>query len=204
MASLAISPTELHRLRKDLAILIYELGGGGALYALNKAPIMLPSRDTIADIRRKHSLRITVASGDYLSQDEIAGDGRLCYLDETDEIAGLCEHANSDGASGSRRRVHIGKEFSFAAFSRHAETDYGAKPVLLMPTCKQGTWQSAALVLQKLIQAWKLSPHGEATCDPLLSIASDGDGTRRAALYLVCMHKKLGPDDAIYKFLSED
>ncbi|KAJ7936709.1 hypothetical protein B0H13DRAFT_1589416, partial [Mycena leptocephala] len=82
-------------------------------------------------------------------------------------------------------------------------TKYGAKPVLLIPTCKQGTWQSAALVLQKLIQAWKLSSHGKATCGPLLSIASDGDGTRRAALYLVCMHKKLGPDDAISKFLSE-
>ncbi|KAJ7474459.1 hypothetical protein B0H11DRAFT_2282289 [Mycena galericulata] len=30
-----------------------------------------------------------------LSQDEIAGDGRLCYLEETDEIGGLCEHAAS-------------------------------------------------------------------------------------------------------------
>ncbi|KAJ7787886.1 hypothetical protein B0H13DRAFT_1536094, partial [Mycena leptocephala] len=28
-----------------------------------------------------------------LSQDEIAGDGRLCYLDHTNEIGGLCEHA---------------------------------------------------------------------------------------------------------------
>ncbi|KAJ7362408.1 hypothetical protein DFH08DRAFT_657566, partial [Mycena albidolilacea] len=106
---------------KDLAILVYELGGGGALYALNKAPIMLPSRHTIADTRRHHSLRITMGNvtmsailentemlfkndieigehkrvGITLSQDEIAGDGRLCYLDETDEIAGLCEHAVS-------------------------------------------------------------------------------------------------------------
>ncbi|KAJ7794981.1 hypothetical protein B0H14DRAFT_2621444 [Mycena olivaceomarginata] len=197
---------------KDLAILIYELGGGGALYALNKAPIMLPSRHTIADIRRQHSLRITVGNvtmsaileniemlfkndieigehkrvGITLSQDEIAGDGRLCYLDETDEIAGLCEHAVSeletlkmgtDLESVCKTvkavrdgRVHIGKEFSVAAFSRHAETDYGAKPVLLMPTCKKGSWQSAAQILQKLIQAWKLSPSA--------------------------------PDDPIYKFLS--
>jgi hypothetical protein len=86
---------------KDLAILIYELGGGGALYALNKAPIMLPSRHTIA---AGSTLRITMGNvtmsaileniemlfkndieigehkrvGITLSQDEIAGDGRLC------------------------------------------------------------------------------------------------------------------------------
>jgi hypothetical protein len=73
-------------------------------------------------MRRKHSLRITVGDvtisdilknieilfkdieiepghqrvGITLSQDEIAGDGRLCYLDETDEIAGLCEHVISE------------------------------------------------------------------------------------------------------------
>ncbi|KAJ7318491.1 hypothetical protein DFH08DRAFT_971242 [Mycena albidolilacea] len=79
---------------------------------------MLSSRHAIAEIRRNHSLRITV--GDVkisdlmeniemlfrdtpvgqrgrvlitLSQDEIAGDGRLCYLPNTDEIGELCEHA---------------------------------------------------------------------------------------------------------------
>ncbi|KAK7015799.1 hypothetical protein R3P38DRAFT_3204349 [Favolaschia claudopus] len=105
---------------RDLAILMYELGGGATLYALNKAPVMLPSRFTIADERRTQNLRITVGdvkmtdilenieilfrdavvseTGPVLhtiSQDEISGDGRLCYLEETDEIAGLCEHATS-------------------------------------------------------------------------------------------------------------
>ncbi|KAJ7705557.1 hypothetical protein B0H17DRAFT_913672, partial [Mycena rosella] len=229
---------------KDLAILIYELGGGAALHALNKAPVMLPSRHAIADIRRQQRLRITVGDvkisdilenieilfghgevaesdrvGITLSQDEIASDGRLCYLDKTDEIGGLCEHANTElktfkmglnlesvhaTAKAIREgRVHIGKEFSVAAFSRHAETNYSAKPVLLVPTCKQGNWQSSAQWLQKLIQAWKLSPFGEAKHGPLLSIASDGDGTRRAALYLICMHKHLGPDDPLHEFLSE-
>ncbi|KAJ6587369.1 hypothetical protein B0H10DRAFT_2234041 [Mycena sp. CBHHK59/15] len=45
---------------KDLAILIYELGGGAALYALNKAPIMLPSRHTISNTRGELNLCITV------------------------------------------------------------------------------------------------------------------------------------------------
>ncbi|KAJ7277321.1 hypothetical protein C8J57DRAFT_1021270, partial [Mycena rebaudengoi] len=106
---------------KDLAILMYELGGGAALHALNKAPIMLPSRFTIANLRRHRSLRITVgdvklldimqsieilfqniAAGEHacvghtLCIDEIAADGLLCYLPETDEIGGLCEHSISE------------------------------------------------------------------------------------------------------------
>ncbi|KAJ7877403.1 hypothetical protein B0H14DRAFT_3436109 [Mycena olivaceomarginata] len=136
--------------------------------------LSLPSRHTIADERRKISLRVTVGDiklteimaniemlfknidvGEHstvihtLCQDEIAGDGRLCYLDDTDEIAGLCEHANTELETFKmgndltavqvvvkairEGRVHVGKEFSVAAFARHAATDYGAKPVLLMP-----------------------------------------------------------------------
>ncbi|KAJ7236387.1 hypothetical protein C8J57DRAFT_1569718 [Mycena rebaudengoi] len=214
-------PKNFTELDMDLGILTYELGGGAALYALNKSPFMLPSRHTIADVRREISLHITVGdvkisdilenievlfndidSGDCdrvgitLSQDEIAGDGRLCYLDDTDEIAGLCEHAASrlktfkmgtdltvveEVVKAIRTgEIHVGKEFSVAAFSRHAPTDYGAKPVLLMPTCKKGSWQSSAEILQKLIWVWKLSPFGEAKHGKLL-----------------------GKDDPLYKFLCE-
>ncbi|KAJ6622122.1 hypothetical protein B0H10DRAFT_2214720 [Mycena sp. CBHHK59/15] len=124
----------------DLAILIYELGGGAALQALNKAPIRLPSRHTIADVCRKLSLRITISD---------------------------------------------------------------VKVSDILENIKKGSWQSSAQLLQKLIQAWKLSPFGEAKHGPLWSIASDGDATRRAALYLICMHRQLGPDDPLYEFLSE-
>ncbi|KAJ7884423.1 hypothetical protein B0H13DRAFT_1542652, partial [Mycena leptocephala] len=239
-------PRNYTEFEKDLAILIYELGGGAALHALNKAPIMLPSRHAIANIRRNHALRIT--AGDVkisdimeniemlfrdtpvgeqgrvlitLSQDEIAGDGRLCYLPDTDEIGGLCEHAmaeldtlkmGSDLASVKATvkairedRVHVGKEFSVAAFARHAQSDYGAKPGLLMPTCKKRAWKFGAEVLQKLITAWKLSPYGAAMHGDIKSIASDGDGGRRAAMYLICMLKKLNRDDdpELYDLLSE-
>jgi len=33
-------------------------------------------------------------------------------------------------------KVHVGQEVFVAAFSRNDETNYGTKPVLLMPTCK--------------------------------------------------------------------
>ncbi|KAJ6559761.1 hypothetical protein B0H19DRAFT_1069490 [Mycena capillaripes] len=216
----------------DLAMIIYELGGGAALHALNKAPISLPSRYTIMDARREISLRITVGSmlfknvdvGEYdkvlhtLSQDEIAGDGRLCYLEDTDEIAGLCEHAITElttfkmgsdltsvhaAAKAVREgRIHVGKEFSVAAFARHAPTDYGAKPVLLMPTCKHGSWRAAATNLQKLLAAWKLSPYGESLHGPVKSIASDADPTRKAALNLLCMYKEVKSDDPLFPHVS--
>ncbi|KAJ7925363.1 hypothetical protein B0H13DRAFT_1600513, partial [Mycena leptocephala] len=210
--------------------------------ALNKAPIMLLSRFTIAETRRELNLRITVGdvkvsdilanietlfsgidcedSGPVLHtlmQDEIAGDGRLCYLEDTDEIGGSCEHATpqlktfkmGDDLTCAEEAVkavragdiHVGKEFSVAAIARYAPDYYDAKPVVLMPTCKKGSWQSSAEILQKLVQAWKLSPFGEAKHGPLKDIASGGHGRRRAALYLVCMHNKhLGPDDPIYQF----
>ncbi|KAJ7139440.1 hypothetical protein C8R44DRAFT_867592 [Mycena epipterygia] len=213
---------------KDLTILIYELGGGAALYALNKAPIMLPSRFTIAETRRELNLRITVGDvkvSDILAnietlfsdidckdpgpvlhtlmQDEIAGDGRLCYLEDTDEIGGLCEHATAQ-----LKTFKTGDDLTCAEEAvkavRAGDIHVGKDlPVLLMPTCKKGSWKSSAEILQKLIQAWKLSPFGEAKHGPLKEIASDSDGRRRAAMYLVCMHKHLGPDDPIYQFLSD-
>lgn len=152
-----------------------------------------------------------------LCQDEIAGDGRLCYLEKTDEIGGLCEHTiteletqkmGSDLTSIQAAvkairtdRVHIGKEFSVAAIARHSGTDYGAKPVLIMPTCKQSSWQTGAQILQKLLLAWKSSPHGEKKHGPIKHISSDGDAKRRIALYLLCMHQELKEGDPLFELL---
>lgn len=89
--------------------------------------------------------------------DEIASDGRLCYLPENDDIAGLYEHSASLSsvktgndlsvvrriAQGVRNgEIHVRQEVFVAAFARNDESDYGANPVLLMPTCKQGSYQA--------------------------------------------------------------
>ncbi|KAJ6533880.1 hypothetical protein DFH09DRAFT_932574 [Mycena vulgaris] len=44
----------------DLAILMYELGGGGAVYALNHSIFALPSRNTIQPYRRQHNLVLSI------------------------------------------------------------------------------------------------------------------------------------------------
>ncbi|KAJ7046401.1 hypothetical protein C8F04DRAFT_1227534 [Mycena alexandri] len=230
-------------LDKDLATLVYEYGGDSLLHALHKSPLALPTRFAIADVRSKVSLRITVGnvkmqdilqniemlfkdidvgeSGKVLhtlSQDEIAGDGRLCYLEATDEIAGLCEHAAAEletfkmgsdltaihAVTKAVRdgRVHVGKEFSVAAISRHAPTEYGAKPIFLMPTCKHSSWQTAAMNLQMFVAGWKLSPYGEEMHGPLAAIASDGDPNRTAAMHLICMQREVKPGDPLYEYVS--
>ena len=227
----------------DLATTIYELGGGAALYALQKSPFSFPSRTTILEHRQNFKLCITVGEVKMsdilaniktmfkdvspghqkvpitLSLDEVATDGRLCYLPETDEIAGLCEHAVTGVPSFKmgkdlttvrtvtkavhEDKIHIGKELLVAAFARNAETNYGAKPVLLMPTCKKGSFHDSALIIEKCRQAWKLSPYGETLHGPLSSLGSDGCPKRRPALYLHCMVRELTPVDPLFKYLGD-
>lgn len=227
---------------RDLAILTYELGGGPALYAHNHASTSLPSRDSIAPLRRQLQLQISIGgmkmsdiltnietlfggvkprcgrTGITLCQDEIACESRLCYLPETDEIAGLCEHSKALGslkmgsdlstidavatAVRKTKEVHVGHEVSVAAFAKLDADDYGAKPVLLLPTCKKGDYRDAALQLQMLLEAWKISPYGARLHGDVWSIASDGDPKRRPALYLLCMARKLVETDALYKHVG--
>ncbi|KAK7020918.1 hypothetical protein R3P38DRAFT_2534880, partial [Favolaschia claudopus] len=219
-----LHPRNYTPLERNLSVLIYEFGGAAALHALNKSPFMLPSRFAIADRRRELSLTVTVGKvkildilenieilfisdkeplqrvGITLSQDEVAGDGRLAYLN-TDEIAGMCEHSIT-GLESYEMGSDLTSVFSVAAFARHAETDYGAKPVLLMPTCKVGDWRTAAQNIQKLLYAWKISPYGAQLHGDVQSIATDGDRKRCAALYLICMNRKLQPGDALYDLLA--
>jgi len=234
-------PRNYSELELDLATAIYELGGGAALHALHNSPFAFPSRTTLLDRRCDFRLQISVGSimmvdllaniemmfkdikpghkkvGITLSMDEVASDGRLCYLTETDDIAGLCEHAsellsvkmgnNLDVVRNIARAVkeglvHIGQEVFVAAFARNDETDYGAKPVLLLPTCKQGSFRDSALIIEMLRQAWRLSPYGESLHGPIWSIASDGDPKCRPALYLHCMVRELTPDQPLFRHVG--
>jgi hypothetical protein len=235
-------PRSYSDLELELATTIYELGGGAALHALHHSPFAFPSRNTLAEHRDEFQLRITAGAptmldilanietmfknvqpghkkvGITLSMDEIASDGRPCYLPATDEIAGLCEHAASELPSVKMGRdldvmravamavrcgkVHVGKEVFVAAFARNDESDYGAKPVLLMPTCKQGSYKDSALIIEMLRQAWRMSPYGEALHGPVWSIASDGDPKRRPALYLHCMVRELTPSDPMFQHVG--
>ncbi|KAG5653917.1 hypothetical protein H0H81_009274 [Sphagnurus paluster] len=136
--------------------------------------------------------------GHTLALDEIAGGGRSCYLSKTDEMAGLCHkhvHKLSSIKMGldltlvlaaaqavKDDKVHIRKEFTVASISAHVQKNYSAKPVLLSPTCKQGTWQESESVIKIILTAWASSPVGECYWGLIWEIASDGDATRQAGL----------------------
>lgn len=235
------NPRSYSQLEFDLATVIYELGGGAALHALYNSPFSFPARNTLLHHRKPYKLRISTGVvlmedllanietmfkdtdhnhkrvGITLSMDEIASDGRLCYLPENDDIAGLCEHsANLSSvkmgndlsvvhhiAQGVRNgEIHVGQEVFVAAFARNDEFDYGAKPVLLMPTCKQGSYQAPTRIISMLREAWEMSPYGQSLHGPIWSIASDGDPKRRPALYLHCMVRELKPPDPLFQFLG--
>jgi len=151
--------------------------------------------------------------------DEVASDGHLCYLTATDEIAGLCEHAMDELPSVKMGKdlqvahairqairdgkVNVGQEIFVAAFARYDDMNYGARPVLLMPKRKRGSFRDAALVMEMLRQAWKMSPFGDILYGAIWSIASDGDPKRRPALYLQCMIQELAPANPLYRYVGK-
>ncbi|KAJ6603348.1 hypothetical protein DFH09DRAFT_1019322 [Mycena vulgaris] len=233
----------------DLGILVYELGGAGALHALNHSIFALPSRNTIQPYRRQHMItpcvdglrfsdisdNITAMFGNQvqdtdtslpercghtMSFDELATERRVDYLPETDKMAGFClEHLPSSGlvttkvgadiqtveaavAAVREGKVHIAHETCVGAISHLSETNYGAKPVFLGPTCKKGTWLESMRTMQTVLEAWKRSPDGERKHGPMLSISTDGDHLRRLALFMLCMHKEIGPGNPLWEYVK--
>ncbi|KAL1660065.1 hypothetical protein GGF50DRAFT_63940 [Schizophyllum commune] len=152
-----------------------------------------------------------------LGLDEIVGKGTVVYLPRTDEIAGFCrEHVGHlatikvglDLTSTTRavqavwaEKVHIGKEFTVAAILPHSMTRYYARPILLSATCKHGTVTDSYKLLSACIRAWRESEWGEQWSGPLWAISSDGDATRRAAMYALCMCHGLRENTSLYRHL---
>ncbi|KAI4519147.1 hypothetical protein K525DRAFT_206789, partial [Schizophyllum commune Loenen D] len=227
----------------DIAMALYEFGGAGAVHAAHKSHLALPSLETIRRYRQDFSLRISALKaglvadggeniqtlfrprdsvprrliGHGLATDEVSGDGRVCYVPKTDQIAGFCqEHVenlnsvemgpdltNSMEAARAVKegKVHIGKEFTCAAILPHSRTDYGARPILLAPTCKRGLVSDSVQLLMSGIRSWQLSPYGERAHGPLWYLASDGDATRRNAMYKICMRRQLDPRGDLHRRL---
>jgi hypothetical protein len=227
---------------RDLAMLLYELGGAGAVHATHNAHTALPALTTICEGRQGLSMQISVKGvqisepmknietyfrprenetirhiGHSMVIDEIAGQARPCYLPETDEMAGFCrEHVDllpsvkmgedvtsvvEASKAVKEGRVHVGKEFTCVAISRHSSTRRGAIPIILSATCKHGIISDSVRLIMTGLRAWKLSAFGESLRGPIWSIASDGDATRRASMYAICMTHKISETCSLYRCL---
>ncbi|KAK7005922.1 hypothetical protein R3P38DRAFT_2794458 [Favolaschia claudopus] len=233
----------------DLTILLYELGGGSAVYAMNHSIFALPSLNTIQPYRRQHRIKPCLdhvdvrAISDNISAmfgphevkgglhreapvkrclhtmmfDEIAMDREVGYMPTTDEMAGFClEHvaaldsivvgkdtktveAAVDAVKNGK--VHIAHEATVGAIAHLSKHDYGAKPILVSPSCKKGSWRGMLETMLSVLESWNHSPDGAAKHGDIALVASDGDQLRRVALFMLCMHSEILPGNPLYPLI---
>jgi hypothetical protein len=152
------------------------------------------------------------------SFDEIAKSAVVDYLAVLDAMGGLClEHIHElgdayvgEGVSRIERaaqlvregKLHIADLISVGAISRLSRTDYGAKPVFIGSSCKGGTWRDVLRAVQTVLEAWARSPDGEVKHGPITSVASDGDGKRRIAFFVLCMQYEVVEGNPLYNVLK--
>ncbi|KAF8994753.1 hypothetical protein BDZ89DRAFT_1149926 [Hymenopellis radicata] len=151
--------------------------------------------------------------------DELATEGRIDYMADEDKMAGVClEHVGNltglhvgsdlraiEGCvdAAKARKVHVARETTVGAISRHSRKGYAAKPVFMGPTCKKGNYKNAVHILGTVVEAWKRSPYGEKKNGPLWDLASDGDATRRAAMFITCMTFDIEPNNPLYPHVHD-
>ncbi|KAJ7033999.1 hypothetical protein C8F04DRAFT_957118, partial [Mycena alexandri] len=79
--------------------------------------------------------------------------------------------------------------------------DYGAKPVLVAPSCKTGGWRDMLETMHSTLEAWKHSQDGEVKHGPIFTVASDGAYARRIALFMLCMHTEIREGNPLYPLI---
>ncbi|KAI0069219.1 hypothetical protein BV25DRAFT_1874832 [Artomyces pyxidatus] len=153
-------------------------------------------------------------SGMSILWDEVNEENAACYIEHIDSVGGLCrehsshvnlrlatfENAVSLGAALADGTVHYGKEVSVIAMASYGLVLRSAYPVMISPTCKQETPEESAVLLQKVLNAWKQA--GEAKFGPVWSFASDGDAGRRAMVYSMFLKHEVGYDHPLYRYVS--
>lgn len=162
--------------------------------------------------RRLHSILI----------DEVALERRPRYFAAEDAVVGICrEHSQSLDLtqishrglpaleaihaaleSGSCHRAREATVVAIAGFSP-TPNEFGARPVLVSGTCKAESERDGARLVQTVLQARRDSPQGEALHGPIISLATDGDPTRRRAFYSYCMTQELSRSSALFELLGD-
>ena len=103
---------------------------------------------------------------------------------------------------GPEPTIHFAKEATVAGIAAFRADHYEVRPIFAAGTCKKETAPSCVELIQTLLDAWKECPDGEKFHGPIWSVASDGDGVRRAAFHLLFMKDTLKPGDPLFALLS--
>ena len=150
--------------------------------------------------------------------DEIAAEERPVFIKWLNSIGGLCrEHTKgldlrmtnvpglrnlADAIFGPAPTIHFAKEVTVAGIAAFRSDLYEVKPIFAAGTCKKEKAPDCADLIQTLLDAWKDSPDGEKRHGPIWSVASDGDGVRRAAFHGLFMSETVKPGDPLYAILA--
>ncbi|KAJ3873045.1 hypothetical protein F5051DRAFT_381541 [Lentinula edodes] len=157
-------------------------------------------------------------SGMVLMLDGVAIEEVCRYCNQRDTVLGLCrEHAKNvkpvvsdyealqaieDAFNDGQ--VHIGKDATVVALASLTNPDdYIAIPVLISPSCKAETGNALAGWLQIFLDVWKTHPSGEALHGPIVTIASDGESTFRAARFQLAMSQKVNTETGYGQILQK-
>jgi hypothetical protein len=97
--------------------------------------------------------------------------------------------------------VHFAKDVTAAGIATFQSDHYKVKSIFATRTCKKEKAPGCADLIQTLLDAWKDSPDGEKRHGPIWSVASDGDGVRRAAFHAFFMSETVKPGDPLYPIL---
>ncbi|KIM81608.1 hypothetical protein PILCRDRAFT_8649 [Piloderma croceum F 1598] len=201
----------------DMATVLFRTGGRKLVYAANHG-LGLPSVNTIrAKAQVTHLLPSLGLPTPYelwhnitILIDEIALEERPVFIKWLNSVGGLCrEHTkgmnlcitNDPGLrtlaealfQGPEPTIHFVKEATVAGITAFRADSYEVRPIFAAGTCKKETAPSCVELIQTLLNAWKECLDGEKRHGPIWSVASDGDGVRRAAFHLLFMKVLLNP-----------
>jgi hypothetical protein len=150
--------------------------------------------------------------------DEIAAEEQPVFIKWLNSIGGLCrEHTKgldlritsvpglrsiAEALFAPTPTIHYAKEATVAEIAAFRAEHYEVMPVFAAGTCKKEKAPECVELIQALLDAWRESPDGEKRHGPIWSVASDGDGVRRAAFHTLFMKKILEPGDPLFALLS--
>jgi hypothetical protein len=150
--------------------------------------------------------------------DEIAVEERPVFIKWLNSVGGLCrEHTKgldlrmtnvpglrslADTLFRPTPTIHFAKEATVAGIAAFRSDHYEVMPIFAAGTCKKEKAPDCGNLIQTLLNAWRDSPDGEKRHGPIWSVASDGDGVRRAAFHALFMSETVKPGDPLYATLS--
>lgn len=107
----------------------------------------------------------------------------------------------AEAVHGGSPTLHFGREATVVAVGPLRGFEYHPNPVVVSTTCKSETGAEFSVILERVMEQWKL--HAQAEHGPLWFIGSDGDAVFRAAGFKLLMKQPLDPSSDLYNKLCD-